>query len=87
MRKKMTQMKLIKKKNDYVKVHELNQEKSFFLIIFSILNIIVTCFNDLTHSEYDDIAKFMHILLMKNIFNEFEIKSYAEQLRVFFLFF
>ena len=77
-------MKLIKEKNDYVKVHEINREKIFFSIIFSALNIIVTRFNDSIYSEYDDIAKFMHILLMKNIFNEFKIKSYVEQLRAFF---
>ena len=73
----------MKKKNEYVKFHDLNREKSFLFIIFSALNIIVIHFNDFAHSKYDDIIKFMHILLMKVIFIDFEVKSYVKQLRFF----
>ena len=78
MRKKMSQMKLMKEKNEYVKLHDLNREKSFLFIIFSALNIIVIRLNNFTHLKYDNIVKFMHILLMKVILTDFEIKSYVE---------
>ena len=83
MRKKMSQMKFMKKKNEYVKLHDLNRKESLFFIIFSALNIIVTRLSDFVYSKYDDIVKFMHILLMKVILIDSEVKSYAEQLRSF----
>ena len=85
MRKKIIQIKLIKK-NNYVKVYKLNRNKSFLSIILLILNIIVIYFNNLIHFEYNNIVKFMYILLMKNIFNEFKTKLYIKQLRAFFYF-
>ena len=83
MRKKMFQMKFMKEKNEYVKFHDLNRKESSLFIIFSALNIIVTRFNNSVHSKYDDIVKFMHILLMKVIFINSEAKLYVEQLHFF----
>ena len=83
MRKEMSQMRLMREKNEYAKLHGLDREEPPLPTISPALDIIVTRPSDPAHSEYGGIAKSMHILLMEAILTGPGAKSYAEQLRSF----
>lgn len=81
MRKNMSQMSIIQK-DKYCTATELNLN-IHLRIISSALDIILTRSSDSAHSEYDDIIKLLHILLVSTILTDAISKTYEDQLRSF----
>ena len=71
----------------YDRETELNANKSSLFFFFFAFDIILIRSNDSAHSEYDDIIKFLHILLMTAILTFNAQKDYFDTLRCFVYFF
>ena len=86
LKNEMKSLNIKSARNQYEKKYELNDEMSSLINISSALNIIRIRSNDSAHSEYEDLTKNLHLLLINAILNVQAQKKYIREFRNFSFF-
>lgn len=74
---KISRLSAVTKKEIFAIKWDLTTEKLTLLRLFSALDVILTRFSDFAHSEYTDLCKQLHHLLLKVILMSTATQSYA----------